>query len=269
MGSFPLGRIVVLSLCFGLVFQAAAQSQTTGQAPTRDPQAIAILAKSLAASGGASILSGVHDYTAIGSITYFWAGEEVRGTVTLKGRGSGQFRLEATIAGEVRSWATNNGTGFVKELNGSVRSIPYQNSVNFGNLAFPVVHLAAALQDPSTSISYIGLEERSGQQVQHVRIQKIFTIDFDPRGDFSKLTVRDFYFDPGTFLVLSILDTTHPDTSITINLPHEIRFSNYQTLNGTVIPFSLSEISGGQRTYSIQLDQVSFNAGLQDVDFEE
>ena len=258
-----------LALPLLLASTSFAQSTPPPTPPVRDPQAVAILQQALAAAGGAAAIGAVQDYTATGTITYFWAGQQVQGAVTLKGRGIGKFRLEATLQSGTRTWAVSNGAGFIKHADGSARNIPYQNAVNFGNLTFPVAHLAAALQDPSTSISYFGLETRNGQQVQHVRLQRTFPTNLDPRGDFTKLTIRDFFIDPVAFQVLSILDMTHPEDSFTISQPHEMGFSNYRAVNGILVPFSVQETSNGQHTYSVQITQISFNSGLQDGDFQQ
>ncbi len=39
-------------------------------------------------------LSSVQDFTASGTITYYWAGQQVQGPATVRGRGTDQFRLD-------------------------------------------------------------------------------------------------------------------------------------------------------------------------------
>jgi hypothetical protein len=38
-------------------------------------------------------------------------------------------------------------------------------------------------------------------------------------------------------------------------------------VNGILVPFSINEQMGGQKTRDIQLTQISFNTGLQDAAF--
>ena len=48
---------------------------------------------------------------------------------------------------------------------------------------------------------------------------------------------------------------------------HQFEFSNYQTVNGVAVPFSISETARGQALFTIQLNQVTFNSDLADSDF--
>jgi len=239
------------------------------QTVQRDQQALTILTQVLNVAGGETALAAIHDITATGTITYYWAGEEVQGTVTVKGRGTGQFRLDASLQNGVRSWAVNNGTGFVKELDGSKKQIPYHNTVNFGSLTFPHAYMSAAQQDNSTSITYVGLETRDGRQIHHIRMRKVVPSDNDPSEVLSKLSTRDFFVDPATFHVVGTLDMVHPLNASTIDYPHEMLFSDYRTVSGVLVPFSVTEVATGQRTYAIQLNQATFNAGLKDSDFDQ
>jgi hypothetical protein len=235
----------------------------------RDPEALGIVAKALKAAGGATALSTIHDITASGIITYYWAGEEVKGSVTVKGRGISQFRLDASLPDGVRSWAVSNGTGFVKETDGTVRQIPGHNTLNFGNLTFPLSFIATVAQDPSFSVNYIGLEAKDESSVYHIRTQKIFSSRTDPSGILTKLTIRDFYIDSVSFQLVSTSDMVHPTDASTVDYPREMQFSNYRAVNGVLVPFTVAEVATGQRTYLIQLDQVTFNSGLQDPDFAQ
>jgi hypothetical protein len=261
-----LGFLALLGM-----WPAISLGQQTGSPPLtvqRDPQGIAILTQTLSAAGGIQTISPLQDYSAAGNITYYWARKEVQGSVVVKGRGTNQFRLDATLQAGVRSWAVSNGAGFVKEPDGATKPIFYQNTVNFGSLTFPFPCLVAVLEDSSISVSYVGLETKEGQPVQHVQTKKIFPSNIDPRGVFSKLTTRDFFVDPTTFRIVSTLDMVHPDDAYTIDHPHEMFFSDYRSTNGALVPFSMTETVSGQRTYTLQLNQISFNTGLSDSDFE-
>ena len=242
--------------------------QAAAQTVQRDPQAVGILSQALSAAGGVAPLSAIQDFTASGTITYYWAGKEVQGSVTTRGRGTGQFRLDASLPNGVRSWAVNNGTGSVKEVDGTTTPIQYHNTINFGSLTFPFKYLVTALQDTSTSISYLGLVTTDGRQAYHIRLRKVFAPNADPNGIRSKLTTRDFFIDAGTFYVLSTLDMVHPKNRSTEDRPHEMHFSDYRPVNGILVPFSVTEKGGGQRLSTIQFNQISFNTGLRDTDFE-
>jgi hypothetical protein len=260
--------LLLLLVSCAISAHLAAQQTTTSQTVQKDPQAVSVLTQALNAAGGPAALSPIQDFKGTGTITYYWGGEEVNASVTVKGRGTGQFRLDANLPDGVRSWAVNNGTGFLKNTDGTVKVAGYDNSVNFGSLTFPYAYMVTLLQDSSMSISYVGLETaKNGNKVQHIQIHKVFTPD--PGGMFGKLTTRDFFIDPATFQVVSTLDMVHPKNASNVNIPHEMQFSNYQRVNGVFVPFTVTEFTAGQRTFTLQLSEISFNDGLQDVDFQE
>lgn len=263
----PLAALGLAFLLPLLAAQPSATQQSSTTTVQRDQQALTIVAQVLKNAGGVAALSAIQDVTGSGTITYYWAGEEVQGTVSVKGRGTGQFRLDAKLSTGSLSWAVNNGTGFVKEVDGSVTKIPYHNTVNFGNLTFPLRFMANAAQDTSISMAYVGLETKNGNQVHHVRLQNLLPSNADPSGVIAKLTTRDFFIDSATYQVVSSLDMVHPANASTIDYPRETQFSDYRIVNGILVPFSIVEVATGQRTYSIQFDQVTFNSGLSDADF--
>jgi hypothetical protein len=265
----PLAALGLVFLLPHFVAQQSATQQTSTTTIQRDQQALTVLTQVVKNAGGAVALAAIQDVTGSGNITYYWAGEEVQGTVTVKGRGTGQFRLDATLSNGVRSWAVSNGTGFVKEADGTVSQIPFHNTVNFGNLTFPFSSIASAVGDSSAGITYIGLETRNGNQVHHIQTQRTLPAVGDPKGLFARLTRREFFIDATSFQIVATLDMVHPPDASTIDYPREVQFSDYRVVNGILVPFSIVEVATGQRTYSIQLNQVTFNSGLQDTDFAQ
>lgn len=257
-----------------LVTSCMVSATVFGQQPPtpttqRDTQAVAVLTQAVNVAGGMTALTAIHDFVGSGTIIYYWGGKEVNGSVTLRARGSGQFRLDATLPTGLRSWVANNGTGSLKEVDGTKTPVPYHNTVNLGNLTFPIAYLATSLQDPSMSISYVGLESKQSTRVHHIRIKKVFATGSDPNGLNSKLTIRDLFIESGTSHIMSSLDMVHSKYRSNEDFPHEVRFSDYRAVNGVLVPFSITELGSGQRLSTIQLSQITFNRNLQDIDFEQ
>jgi hypothetical protein len=252
-----------------LLLAPATYSQTPAPTVVRDPQAVSVLTQALNAAGGILAIAAVQDYTATGSVTYYWAGEEAPGTVVVKSRGAAQFRIDATMTAGVRSWAVSNGAGFLVNTDGTNSSIPATNTLNLGNMTLPVIYLAASLQDANTGIAYVGLEAKNGSTVHHIQLQKVFAPAVDPIGNLSGLTTRDVFIDSTSLLVLSTLDMFHPENQSAIDYPHEVQFSDFRLVNGILTPFAIAEFSSRQCTFAIQLSQINFNTGLQDLDFQQ
>src|SRR5439155_9582287 len=110
-----------------LVPSGAQQSSppSAGSQPVqRDPQALTILNQALQMAGGADAVRAIETFTGSGTITYFEPSNEVKGSVTVRGKGLDQFRLDATLPTGARSWAVSNGSGSARETDGVVTSIP-------------------------------------------------------------------------------------------------------------------------------------------------
>lgn len=258
-------------LAFNLVFSVTAahpQQPLGAVTPTRDPQALGILQQCLQAAGGSQAIAAIQDFTASGSITFYWDGDQVQGRVTLKGRGLTEFRMDASLPTGIRSFIVNGSNGTVKDIDGSSRTLPADDLAYLASPTFPVTQVESALQDTSANLTFVGLVSHDGRQVEDVRVQKDYSKTSDPLGYRTKHATRDFFIDPSTFQILASQDSAHPKDSLSETCPHEMQFSNYQAVNGVLVPLSIIERVCGQQTSSIQLTQTVFNSGLTDGDFQ-
>jgi outer membrane lipoprotein-sorting protein len=261
----PLGFLSILLLSLS----AAAQQPSTPQpVPQRDPLAVATLAQCLAAAGGQQALAAVQDYTATGTITYSWAGEEVQGSVTVRGRSAGAFRLDANLPQGARSWAVTSGDGKLREMDGTTKGIPFQNAINLGALSFPVAGIAGALADTSAVITYVDLVNIGASQVHQVRVERNLLGNASVDSSQVKLASKDYFIDPNTSLLLKTQDITYPVETYLQSYTHDVEFADYRQVSGLVVPFSITETISGQQTWTIQLNAVQLNAGLSDADFQ-
>lgn len=258
-----LVSIVVISW---ILYQVLFIQMMLGQSVQRDEQAMSVISDTINAGGGLALFKSIADFKASGEITYFWAGEEVQGAVTILARGTDQFRLDAKLHDGIRSFVVNKGVGSVHRSNGQPTVLPPHNTVNLGSLTLPTVHLAAALQDHSVSVLYVDRESKDGHQVHHLRLQKVFPNDVD--GIRSRLSRREFYIDTVTLQVVNTTDMLHPEYQFGVAYPHEMLFSDYRNVGGLMTPFSVVEIVNGQHTFAIRLNEFTLNQGLTDDDFQ-
>lgn len=242
--------------------------QQLASAPARNVQALSLLGQAVNASGGPQALAGIQDFVASGNITYFWGDDPVTGSVTLRGRGVAQFKLESSTPKGQLNWFVDWGNGAVKNLDGSVATLPYQNAVNLGSFTLPSVALAAALQDSTTSVIDFGVAAVNGAKLEQIRVQRKANAVIDPNGMLTKMTVRDYFFDPATAQLVLIRDSLVDPARSSESYTHEVSFSDYRNTNGLLVPYSISEQIAGQRTWSIQLTSIAFNQGLSDADFQ-
>lgn len=256
---------LLLSSCLALPCWTQNSSIDNSQPAQRDSQALTILNQTITAAGGGASLGAIQDFSASGTITYFWD-PQVSGSATVQGRGQGQFRIDATLQDGVRTVIANNGTGSVTETDGSVTLIPYEAAINLGSMTFPYTTLAAAVQDASIKITYVGLVDHGGSQMHDIRVQKTYPLKADPTGAQSALSARDFFIDPTTFLIASVLNVAGQDANGN-SVSREVVFASYQTVGGVAVPFQITEKIHDQSMVTLQLTQMNFNTGLTDSSF--
>lgn len=94
------------------------------ESPRRDQRGVEVLAQAVGAAGGLGSVRGIQDFRSTGTIIYYWADEEVQGTITIRGRGTRQFRLDAVLPTGERSWTVNDGEGSLRDSGGNTTEIP-------------------------------------------------------------------------------------------------------------------------------------------------
>lgn len=243
-----------------------ASAQSTAQVSRRDPQALAILTQTIVVSGGVDLLRSIQDVTETGTVTYN-TDDAATGTVTIKSRGQTQFRMDADLSGSRRKTVVSGDYGALQDAEGQFRPIHTQSSADLENLTLPYLSLIEAIQDSSTTIIYVGLESHNGASVYDIRIERKYPPKKDPTGTRGPREAHDIYINPQSFRVSSISDEIHFSLTRDDGVPHEVLYSNYQTENGIAMPLTIVETTYGVTGVKIQLNQVTFNSGLNDSDF--
>jgi hypothetical protein len=85
------GSLYLACLCVCVPSKALSQT-----APQRDQQALTILGQTIAVGGGLGLLTSIQDITETGTVKFDWD-EEVTGSITIKGRGLREFRMDAEL----------------------------------------------------------------------------------------------------------------------------------------------------------------------------
>jgi len=266
--------------------------QGTSSTPApQDPQAVSVLNQALSLAGGTPAITGIQDYQATGNITYPGTPSDLQGTVTVSGRGVNQVRIDASLPKGVRSWAVSGGKIAMKAEDGkswmtpSVDQItisnafPYQTPIFPSGLFSPFFQLASALNNPRFNIFYKGIVQVDGHSVHDIQVQRASpgsTITPSPYNAptsnvpggphnnadfFREYNSIDYFIDVSTFQVLMIQNVVPRHRVL------QVWYSNYGTVSGVLMPFSINEQAGAQTIWTIQLDQIGFNKGLQDSDF--
>ena len=259
-------RVIAISLgLLGGIFLSPLVSQLVlaQSSVQRDQKALTILQQSIAAGGGTQQLTDIQDFTETGTVTYYWDAQDT-GNVTVKSRGLHQFRVDATLPEGTYSVVVNGASGAITDVNGWIWPIYSQSAADIGSMSFPCLPLAAATQNASTSIIYVGLVTHNGASLHDVRFQKVYTQQQDPSGSRGAREARDVYIDPSTYYVVAISDQLGVSSQ---GMPHEVLYSNYQSEGNVAMPLTITETVNGTTAVKMQLSQVAFNTGMGDSDF--
>jgi hypothetical protein len=252
-----------LLLCL-LLFNVSVWGQETqpGTAPPpapKDPQALSVLTQALAVAGGATAINAIADYRATGDITYS-GNPQVQGSVTVQGLGLNECRLDADLPNGVRSWAVTEGRLSQKDENSFVQLIHSQIAMHLGGLVFPYQELSFAVNSWGYGITNKGLTQVNGHSAYDIQVQLVGAGMSRPQR-LADFYTRDYFVDATSFQIVMTQDF------VPVQLPRQLQYSNFTLVNGVLVPLSITEVVYGHQTWTIQLNQISFNTGLQDSAF--
>ena len=241
-----------------------ASQQATSSSSTSSTQATQLLQQSLAALQGNTSIS---DVTLSGSARRIAGSDDESGTATLKALASGAGRMDLALSGGQRIEICNSTVtppaGSWSGPDGVSHPISYHNLMTDPAWFFPAFPISRAFSSSGYATAYIGQETRSGQSVQHVQVWQISTVQTPPgTPTFQHLSQMDFYLDSTTLLPAAATFNTHPDNDMGLDLPVEIRFSDYRSLNGSQIPYHIQKFLNNSLLLDFQAQTVTPNSGL-------
>lgn len=251
---------LLLSSAFFISIAVAAQ-----QSPQRDPRGVALL------QGAAAALSGgvpINDATLTGTARRIAGSDDEWGNATLKVTAAGQSRLDFSFPSgprsEVRAISWNGLVGSWSGRDGVSHAISHHNLMTEPTWFFPALLVARVATKPERVISYVGRETRDGVAVDHVMVyqQAAQTSPQFMALLEEHLTQLEIFLDAATHLPVAIAFDTHPDNDAGTNIPVQVRYSDYRSVNGVLIPFHVQKFLNNGLVLDIQLQTVSLNTGL-------
>lgn len=254
-------RIQITSLVVILIAPTAfAQSP-----PTKEPAAIALLARMAAATGWNPVTVPA-DAVATGTVTRFQGETRDTVAVTLKAKGARRFRTEVQQGASVTSTIVN-GAGAAVLSPQATRWIPAHAVLAMRPMAFPFLSDLVATGDASVVVRYLGTETVRGEAAHKVEVFREPPTD-DPTPEFSRRASRlVVWVSTVSGLPLQIEYRRIASDNATALSSHLRSFSDYRRVGGLLIPFHQEETLNGQPLLTLQLTQVQFNVGLPDSDF--
>jgi hypothetical protein len=252
-----------------LLLNISVWSQQTQQATTptpapKDPQAVSVVNQALAVAGGTPAIRAIQDYTGSGNITYN-SEQDGTGTVMVLGLAGTEFRMDANLPAGARSFAVSGGVISTKDEKGTIWSMmpknpvsssdvyPFQTPLFPSSIAFPTRQLTAVVNNPIYSLSYKGIAQADGHSAYDIETQRVLSGVAE--------RTRDIFIDSTSFQVVKVSET------LPKGVPHSIHYSDFRPVGGILMPYTISEEVAGQQIWTIQLNQINFNTGLQVASF--
>ena len=254
-----LKRLVLVASFVFFAFPSHAWQTST--APTRDPQAIAILRQSIINMG--STLPA--DSVASGTVQTVAGSQTTEGTVRILTRGTVQSLVQITTPDANQTCIYSNGRA--NELTGTtVTVLPLELVVTSQAADFPTPLLAALLNDPDTSFQYVALESSNGLSLHHIHAWDSFASQptLQSLADFS---LRDIWIDASSGLPQRISYVRRPAHGAVAGVAVDVFYSSYQHSSGLLYPSTIQESLNGTPWATITIQNVAFNTGLTDSDF--
>jgi len=255
---------VFIAACLVLSLQLTAQVADPVPAASTPASATGVINQArLGLIRGVSIT----DLTLSGTASWTDGDNEQAGDVVIKVRGTTQSRIDLT-GGTSRSEIRNDVSvpaGQWIDSNGSRHWMAPHNCWVPAGLLLPHALLDTAL-GPNVVSTYLGKESRRGATVEHVRI----THSFHDAASLNSLAIglsrTEIYLDATSYLPVAVTFTQQLDHDAERSIPAEIEFSDYQTIDGMLIPFHIHRTIGSLNL-DINVKSAAANKGLSDSDF--
>ncbi|HWZ97847.1 MAG TPA: hypothetical protein VN025_08810 [Candidatus Dormibacteraeota bacterium] len=252
-------HVLVLVCSFSLISVSSPAQQSSPPAIS----ALALLQQSLAAQVGNTQIS---DVTLTGTARRIAGSDDESGTVTLKVLSSGATRLDFNFPSgprsEFKSFVSNAPTGGWSGPYGVIHSIADHNLVNDWGW-FPVFTIAASTNVQSSILTLIGSETRNNESVIHIAASQQFpALSSDVAALTQHLSQIDIFLDATTLFPASIAYNIHPDNNALLDIPVELRFSDYRAVNGAQIPFHIQKFINSTLALDLQFQNAALNTGI-------
>lgn len=280
---------------------AVVLANQSSSSATSDPQAVALVQKSLAA-----LTSGVKvtDVTLTGTARRVAGSDDETGTATLQATAAGDSRVELGFASGTRTVIRNHSAiplanslppkiaasigqlpqpvGEWTGANGAAHPIAGQDLMTDSAWFSPALTLARLSGSQNYVLSYVGQETHNGQVVLHISASEQIpqqqpsaaTSAAPPDVDgaqsealMRRLSRMDLYLDPKSFLPVALEFDEHPDNNALVDIVTEIRFSDYQTVSGVLVPMHVQKYLNYGLVLDLQFSNAQVNSGVSASDF--
>jgi hypothetical protein len=229
-------RLCAFLVPYVLLLGASAQAPSS----LRDTQSTAKISQARAAFSQSQVVSVQLEGTVVAHF-----GVDERGTISLQADGSGGYRMDLRLPSgnraESRSVSTDALSCSAQGKDGVTHEAAVHNCLIALPWFLPDAGLGAVNDDP-----LVAYESRSeivdGVAADLVHIHMVKSgISKHGALMLDKLSSSDLLLDPASALPVRLRYNSHPDSDANLDLPTEIRYSDYHLVNGVQIPFRIEK----------------------------
>jgi len=251
------------------VFTPETNSQTAplrSEALASDQQALELISKAQTAlTNGAQI----KDMTLRG-MAILAVPRSADADVVIKTRGSRQSSI--SYSDGIRRLETRNDkkvpAGQWMDSMNVLHRTAFHNSLIPAGILNPIALLDGVVQ-PSSTLTYVGLETFEGNEVLHLRYfhrppkNRSHMVEF-----IQGLSTLDLFLDSNSLHVNAVKFNLHPENNALENIPAELRFEDYRPVeNSILVPFHISRFINGNLDMNLRISSVQVDSGLSETEF--
>ncbi len=252
---------LLFSLSTFLGFATTLFAQQQVQPIQRDPQAIALLQRAVAAMAPIPPT----DSAASGPITIVAGGETQTGTVRILTRGTDQFAEFMQTDKGSRSWVVS-GLGAREQQGTSTKNLSVEGALSGLAPFYPLPLLAGALANPDSAFALIGQEPLDGTLAYHVRLWNTLASNAEFQ-NLAAFSVKDVWLDAATGLPRRLACERRDAGGAAERARLAVSYADYRNIGGVLYAFRIEKSLNGTPWQTIAIQSVAFNTGLTDADF--
>jgi len=257
-------KLLAAFTAFVFSFPNLPASQQVSTVASSSAQATTLLRQSLAALTGQAALT---DVTLSGTARRIAGSDDDTGTAVFKAVASGAGRTDLSLSSGQRSEAYDLSTpapsGAWSGPDRISHAIVLHNLVPEPAWFFPAFAIARRLSSSGYVATYIGHDTHNGQAVEHIAVTQASSAQPPASSNLSQhLSQVDFLLDSTTLLPSAISFNTHPDDNALLDIPVEVQFSDYRSVNGAQVPHHIQKFLNNSLLLDFQVQTVTLNSGL-------
>ena len=244
----PAAGILCLEICCFSVAHAAGNTNT----PITLPQIAQAFSQG----------QPVHSVVLSASAQWTAGSDSESGNATLTASADGSFSVQLQLpkssrtesqtsfaAGQSCTWSGNDGVVHVTPLHNCLSSVAW---------FLPSISLLGG-QQPSQITTTIGTASATGLlDIQQQRQPAANSSSFYS-ALLTQLGTTHLYLDANTYLPTGLFFNMHPDDNSGADIPMHVVFSDYQQVNGVMIPFRIQRYLNGTLNLDLTVTQASVN----------